>query len=229
MTSPEGIIALFEKGAEPHTMPEGTPTDDSILTIKETLLNTVFQIRCEGTNAGDPSGAILPEDKYLDANNTEVPYDRQLDARPSYDPELKDEDPARRSKEAAWLAGTRNQERKRAIDRGVIAFLQEVVPDTYLRPLKHPDSFYTKVTCIAMLKQLETSSGGLERVDLVAVLFSTFTRWEQDPRIPEYLVHLNDVQKKSVRGGLTFRGDLLAGIASKSLLTYNCFPMDHPK
>ena len=229
MTSPDGIIALFEKGAGAHTMLEGPPTDDSILAIKETLLNTVFQIRFEGTNAGDPSGAILPEDKYMDVNDTEVPYDRQLDARPSYDPNLRDDDPARRSKEAAWLAGTRNQERKRAIDRGAIAFLQVVIPDTYLRPLKHPDSFYTKVTCIAMLQQLETSSGGLERVDLVAELFNFFTRWEQDPRIPEFLVHLKDLQKKSVRGGLPFSGDLLTGIGSKSLLTYNCFPMDRPK
>ena len=42
MTSPEAIIALFEKGALGHTMLEGPPTDDSILAIKETLLGVVF-------------------------------------------------------------------------------------------------------------------------------------------------------------------------------------------
>ena len=77
-----------------------------------------------------------------------------------------------------------------------------------------------------MLAQLTTASGGLERVDIVDLLFSITHLWEQDPRVPEYLNALKDAQKKSVRTGLPFSDDLLTAIGSSSLLKANSFPKD---
>ena len=45
--------------------------------------------------------------------------------------------------------------------------------------LKNKITFYTKVTPIEMLAQLTTASGGLERVDVVDLLFSLATSWNK--------------------------------------------------
>ena len=58
-----------------------------------------------------------------------------------------------------------------------------------------------------MLAQLTTASGGLDRVDIVDLLFSLAHLWEQYLRVPEYLNALKDAQKKSVRAGLPFSDD----------------------
>ena len=77
-----------------------------------------------------------------------------------------------------------------------------------------------------MLAQLATASGGLERVEIIDLLFSLAHLWEQDPCVPEYLNALMDAQKKSVHAGLPFSDDLLIAIGSSSLLKANSFPKD---
>ena len=145
-------------------------------------------------------------------------YDWQLNARANYDASILENDPACRSKEENWSAGTRNQACKRAIECGACAYLLALVDETWLRPLKNEITFYTKVNPIEMLSQLTTASSGLKRVDIIDLLFSLTHLWEQDPRVPEYLNALKDVQKKSVRAGLPFTDDLLTAIGSSSLL-----------
>ena len=147
-----------------------------------------FQITFEGTGSGDPSGAILLDAKYKAANATDVSYNCQLAAHANYDALILDNDPTRRSKEENWSAGTRNQSRKRAIESGACAYLLALVNETWLRPLKNEITFYMKVTPTEMLAQLTTASGGLERVDIVDLLFSLSHLWEQDPCVPEYLI-----------------------------------------
>ena len=124
------------------------------------------------------------------------------------------------------MVGTRNQARKRAIERGTCDYLLALADETWLRPLKNEIIFYTKVTPIEMLAQLTTASGRLEHVDIIKLLFSFVHLWEQDPCVPEYLNTLKDAQKKSVRAGLPFSDDLLTVIGSSSLLKANSFPKD---
>ena len=77
-----------------------------------------------------------------------------------------------------------------------------------------------------MLAQLTTASGGLERVDIIDILFSLARLLEQDPRVPEYLNALKDAQKKFVCAGLLFTDNLLTLIGSSSLLKVNSFSKD---
>ena len=119
MTSVAEIICLFQSASDKQSKVDGPPNDDYTLIFKEDLLNMTFQITFEGTNSGDPSGAILYDAKYKAANATAVSYDRQLAARANYDASILDNYPACRSKEESWSAGTRNQSRKRTIERSV--------------------------------------------------------------------------------------------------------------
>ena len=100
-----------------------------------------FQITFEGTVGGDLSVDILSDAKYKAANATAVFYDRQLAARTNCDASILDNDPARCSKEENWSAGTRNQSRKPAIERGVCAYLLVLVDETWLRPLRNEITF----------------------------------------------------------------------------------------
>ena len=124
---------------------------------------------------------------------------------------------------------TRNQSRKRAIKRGTNNYLLRLVNPTWLRPLKNETTFFTRVTLVDILSELTKASGCLKRVDIVDLLVSLTQLWEQDSLVSEYLNGLRDGQKKAKRSCLPFSDDLLAAIASSSLLKSNLFPKDRPK
>ena len=145
MTSVAEIICLFQSASDKHSKVDGPPNDDHTLIFKEDPLNATFQITFEGTDSGEPSGAILSNAKYKAANASAVSCDRQLAARANYDASILDNYPARCSKEEKWSAGTRNQSCKRAIERGACAYLLALINETWLRPLKIEITFYTKV------------------------------------------------------------------------------------
>ena len=121
MTSVIEIIRLFQTAADEQLKVDGPLNDDHTLKFKEDLLNVTFQITLEGTDGGEPSGAILSNAKYKAVNATAVSYDRQLAARANYNAYILDNNPACCSKEENWSAGTRNQACKRAIERGACA------------------------------------------------------------------------------------------------------------
>ena len=77
----------------------GTPNDDHVVKFKEYFLNVCLQIVFKGTNAGDPSGAILKDPRCQVAVATNIPYDRQVAAHAHYDPDLQSDNPACRAKE----------------------------------------------------------------------------------------------------------------------------------
>ena len=99
MTFVAKIICLFQSTANEQSKVDGPPNEDYTLRLKEDLLNVTFQITFEGTDGGDPSGAILSDANYKAANATVISYDLQLAARANYNASILDNDPARCSKE----------------------------------------------------------------------------------------------------------------------------------
>ena len=141
MTSVAENIRMFQSSANEQSKFDRPPNDNHTLKFKEDLLNVTFQIIYEVTDGGDPSGAIFADAKYKAANTTTVSYDRQLAARANYDASILDNDPVRCSKEENLSAGTRIHARKRAIERGVFAYLLALVDEIWLRPLKNEITF----------------------------------------------------------------------------------------
>ena len=99
MTSVAEIIRLVQSDADKQSKVDGPPNDDHTLIFKEDLLNVTFQIKFEGTDSGDPTGAILSNAKYKAANTTAISYNRQLAARANYNASILDNDPACHSME----------------------------------------------------------------------------------------------------------------------------------
>ena len=92
----------------------------------------------------------------------------------SYDRDIADEatDGLRMKREREWTATLATQQIIRACERGCCSFILNVVKDTSVHRLRDPDCFYTRVTQQYLLNFLSTHSGGLERVDVVA-MFAT--------------------------------------------------------
>ena len=123
MTSVVKITRLFAEARDNCTKGTGTPNNNHAVAFKEDLLNVCLQIAFKGTNAGNPSGAILEDARYRVAVATNTPYGCQVVARANYDPNLQVDNPTRHAKEGKWVAITRNQSRKRAIERGANDYL----------------------------------------------------------------------------------------------------------
>ena len=223
------ITRLFAEARENCIKAAGIPNNDHVVTIKEDLLNVCPQIAFEGTDACNPSGAILEDARYWVAIATNTPYNFQVAARANYDPDLQAEDPTGRAKRENWAVITRNQSSKCAIERGANDYLLRLVNLNWLRPLKNETTFFTRVTPVEMLSERTKAIGGLKRVDTVDLFVSLTQLWEKKTRVPEYLNGLRNVQKKAKRAGLPFSDDLLAAIASSSLLKSNSLPKDRPK
>ena len=196
----------------------GNPNDNHVFNFKEVLLNVCLQITFKGTDAGNPSVNILEDARYQVTVSTSTPYDRQVAAHANYDPNLKADDPTCRAKEENWATSTRNQSRKRAIERGANDYLLKLVDPTWIRPLKNETTFFIRVTPIKILDELTKASGSLERVDSVELLVALTQLWEQDPCVPEYLNGIRDGQKKAKCAGLPFSDDLLTAITSSLFL-----------
>ena len=54
-------MTYFAEARDNRTKFAGTPNYDHVVTFKEDLLNFCLQISFGGTNAGNPSGAILED------------------------------------------------------------------------------------------------------------------------------------------------------------------------
>ena len=61
MTSVVKITRLFSEARDNRTQVAGTPNDNHVVAFKEDLLNVCLQIAFEGTNSGDPSGAVFKD------------------------------------------------------------------------------------------------------------------------------------------------------------------------
>ena len=110
---------------------------------------------------------------------TGTSYDQQLAAQKNYKNSITDDNPLRCAKEENWAAGTRNQARKRVIERGTNKYIISLVEKTWICPLKEPYTFFTRVNLVQLLAQPSLASRGIEQIDIVNLLVSLTQLWEQ--------------------------------------------------
>ena len=70
--------------------------------------------------------------------------------------------------------------------------------------------------------------GGLEITDFVALLAKLPDYWAADLLVPQYIMRIEEAQKKAARAELPISGACLAAFATSSLLLANSFPNDRP-
>ena len=65
---------------------------------------------------------------------------------------------------------------------------------------------------------IANSIGGLEVTDVVALLLELPTYWAADPRVPQFVMRMEEAQRKATRADLPISNEWLAAFATSSLL-----------
>ena len=84
-----------------------------------------------------------------------------------------------------------------AAERACAKFLCKMVNDVWYNDLKDADTFYTQVTALDIITFLELNSGGLHAVDMLSLHTNMHQYYTQADGIPQYIIMLEDAQKKA--------------------------------
>ena len=68
--------------------------------------------------------------------------------------------------------------------------------------LKSEDTFYELVDLLTLLAHIAASIGGLEVTDVVALLLELPSYWSTDPRVPQFIMRMEEAQRKATRTDL---------------------------
>jgi hypothetical protein len=111
-----------------------------------------------------------------------------------------------------------------AVKRGCAKFLHNVVNEVWYNNLKEADTFYTKVTALEIMAFLDLNSGGLHAVDMISLRTNMHQYYTQADGIPQYIIMLEDAQKKAQRAGMPIADIELVMMASAAVLAAQHFP-----
>ena len=100
--------------------------------------------------------------------------------------------------------------------------------EVYYVTLRSVNMFYELVSPLELLAYITDAIGGLEFTNVVVLLAELPNYWSADPRVPQYIMRIEEAQNKAARAELPISGAWLAAFATSSLLLANPFPNDNP-
>ena len=146
MSTSLDIIPFFKTAWESYPPIVGSPTDDDMVRLREAILTIMNSISL-GADAGCLSGFILTDEVYKRSLATSIGFDSMSGAFKSYYPDIADDatDGVQKKLERKWTATLATQQLIRACKRSCRYFILNVVEYTWVRHLRNPDCFYTRV------------------------------------------------------------------------------------
>ena len=225
--TPEAITHLFKEAYDTFPPLEGKPSDDDLLAIREALLPLLMVVPYDQLNGVHFLTAILTE-----AVKYEAEHGNAIFVRPSrlplYDKNIADDATSvvRVCAEAAHKARLDDYASYEAAERGVAKFLRDVVDEIWYNDLKDADTFYTKVTAIEIMAHLDANSGGLHALDMISLRTNMAQYYVLADGIPQFIVLMEDAQKKAKRAGMPIADVELVMMASAAVLAAQHFPRE---
>ena len=113
-----------------------------------------------------------------------------------------------------------------AAERGCAKFLRDVVDEVWYNDLKDAETFYTQVTALELMTFLDLNSGGLHAVDMLSLRTNMHQYYAQADGIPQYIIMLEDAQKKAKRADMPIADVELVMMASAAVLAAQHFPRE---
>ena len=95
---------------------------------------------------------------------------------------------------------------------------------TWYADLKDADTFYTKVLAIKLMAFLNANSGGLHAVDMITLWMNMHSYYAQADVIPQYIIMLEEAQKKAKQAGMPSADIELVMMALVAVLAAMHFP-----
>ena len=87
---------------------------------------------------------------------------------------------------------------------------------------------FTGVTVRVLLDHLELDGTGLDRPAGVEIFLFFHQRWDANLRVSQFIIALEEAQKKSIRAKLPITDGVLAAFVTSMLLRANSFLYNHP-
>jgi hypothetical protein len=181
---------------------EGKPTNDDLLAIREVLLAILMVIPFDLLGGVHSLTALLMDDTKYAAKHGGMTF-----VHPKHLPLYNDtiannaSTVVRIRVEAAHKSCLEDYASYDVAERGCAKFLHDVVIEVWYNDLKHADTFYTKVTALEIMAFLNLNSGGLHAMDMTSLQTNMHQYYTQADGIPQYIIMLEDAQKKAQRAG----------------------------
>jgi hypothetical protein len=222
------IKKLLEKAAESHPHIIGQPTDDDIFNMMEVLYPIIYNANYDMITVASQVdhnliGLIQHDVSYI--TTWTVPFPRPVRPAP-YDPNIPGAaTPVVRNRmEAAHATVVSDFQTYTAVEKGVSAFIQAVVDETWIKPLRHLIIFYNNVTAYNLLEYLRTNSGGLHNTDLATLPTEMLHYYANKDGIPEFILALEKAREKLARGGIPMSDATLLATAHSQVFASLHYP-----
>jgi hypothetical protein len=219
------ITRLFKETNNTFPPLEGKPTDNNLLAIRETLLPLLTVIPYDQLLGVHSLTAILTEAAKYKANHGASKFVRPS-RLPLYDRNIANDATTviHVCTKAAHKSSLNNYASYKAAKRGVSKVLCNVVDKIWYNDLKYTKTFYTKVTALEIMAHLDANSRGLLAIDMISLRSNMTQYYVQADGIPQFIVMMEDAQKKTKRAGMPIADVELVMMASAAVLAAQHFP-----
>jgi hypothetical protein len=208
---PDAITLLFKKAFDVFPPIKGKLTDDDLLAIREVLLPILMVIPFDLLGGVHSLTALLTDDAKYAAAHSGMTFMRPK-GLPLYDDTIADD------------ASTVVRVRAEAAHKSRLLQLRNVVNEVWYNELKNANTFYMKVTALEIMAFLDLNSGGLHAVDMIFLRTNMHQYYMQAYGIPQYIIMLEDAQKKAQRAGMPIADIELVMVASAAVFAAQHFP-----
>jgi hypothetical protein len=221
------ITHLFKAAYDTFPPLKGKPTNDNLLTIRETLLPLLMVIPYDQLLGVHSLTAILAEAAKYKANHGGSKFVRPS-RLPLYDRNITDDATTvvRVHAKAAHKSRLDNYTSYEAAECGVVKFLHDVVDGFCYNNLKDAEMFYTKVMALEIMAHLGANSGGLHAIDMISLHSNMTQYYVQADGIPKLIIMMEDAQKKAKRAGMPIADIKLVMMALAAVLAAQHFPRE---
>ena len=225
--TPTTITLLFKEARDAFPPLEGKPTDNDLLLIRETLLPILMEIPYDQLGGVHSLTAIITDRVRYAADHGGNAFKRPV-RLPLYDGSIADDATTVVCvrAEAAHKARLNDYASFEAAERGAAKFLNEVVDEVWYNDLKDADTFYMQVTSLEIISFLDANSEGLHAIDMISPQTNMYQYYVQADGIPQYIIILEDAQKKAKRAGMPIANIELVMMASVAVLAAQHFPWE---
>jgi hypothetical protein len=225
--NPDAITRLFKEAYDTFPPLKGKPSDDDLLTIRETLLPLLMVIPYDQLKGIHSLTAILTKAIKYEADHGNAKFVRPA-RLPLYDKNIADNATTvvRIQVEATHKFCLDVYASYKAAKRGVAKFLRDVVNKIWYNNLKDAETFYTKVTALNIMALLDANSRGLHVVDMISLRTNMTQYYVQADGIPQFIVMMEDAQKKAKQAGMPIADVDLVMMALAAVLAAQHFPRE---
>jgi hypothetical protein len=219
MTSPAEVVKLLQDALDTQPTIISQPNDDNLLALKKKLLDvlqTISYDRADGFH--HVVGVMQTKSAYMsDHKGNTFPIPKCLGI---WDNKIAKDATVVKMKKAKAIHKARAKEYKiwKTAEDGCKKLICTAVEEVYINELKDGTTFYHKVLARDLLKHLQKNSTGLHALDIVALCSNMLLLYKNAVSMPDFILAMEEVQKKAKRAELPILDIKLAMKAATSIL-----------